>query len=99
MKRLSRVVSTAVLVFGILCQNPAGLGAKKKRSLIEMAILLDTSGSMQGLIEQAKSQLWRIVNEMAAAIRSLAFIDRIPFYSLTNGFLVSRFLWPALGAL
>ena len=29
-----------------------------------MAILLDTSGSMEGLIEQAKSQLWDIVNEL-----------------------------------
>ena len=32
---------------------------------VEMAILLDTSGSMEGLIEQAKSQLWQIVNELA----------------------------------
>lgn len=29
-----------------------------------MAILLDTSGSMQGLIEQAKSRLWNIVNTL-----------------------------------
>ncbi|MBN2461549.1 MAG: VWA domain-containing protein [Candidatus Cloacimonetes bacterium] len=36
---------------------------------IEMAILLDTSGSMEGLIEQAKSQLWRIVNELALSRR------------------------------
>ncbi len=32
-------------------------------SRIQMAILLDTSGSMSGLIGQAKSQLWKIVNE------------------------------------
>ncbi len=32
-----------------------------------LALLLDTSNSMDGLIEQAKSQLWRIVNELAAA--------------------------------
>src|SRR5262245_15502901 len=36
---------------------------------IQVAILLDTSGSMDGLIDQAKSQLWRIVNELAAARR------------------------------
>ena len=35
--------------------------------LIQVAILLDTSGSMSGLIEQAKSQLWKIVNEFATA--------------------------------
>lgn len=34
-------------------------------SLIQMAILLDTSNSMDGLIDQAKSQLWKIVNELA----------------------------------
>lgn len=32
---------------------------------IQLAILLDTSGSMDGLIDQAKSQLWKIVNELA----------------------------------
>jgi hypothetical protein len=34
---------------------------------IKIALLLDTSNSMDGLIEQAKSQLWTIVNELAAA--------------------------------
>lgn len=34
---------------------------------IQLAILLDTSSSMDGLINQAKSQLWRIVNELALA--------------------------------
>ncbi len=32
---------------------------------IRVALLLDTSGSMDGLIEQAKSQLWNILNELA----------------------------------
>ena len=32
---------------------------------IQMAILLDTSNSMDGLIDQARSQLWRVVNEFA----------------------------------
>lgn len=36
---------------------------------IEMAILLDTSGSMQGLIDQARTQLWKLVNEFATASR------------------------------
>jgi hypothetical protein len=34
---------------------------------IQLALLLDTSNSMDGLIDQAKSQLWKIVNELAAA--------------------------------
>ncbi|MCF7793059.1 MAG: VWA domain-containing protein [Candidatus Cloacimonetes bacterium] len=42
---------------------------------VEMAILLDTSGSMEGLIEQAKSQLWQIVNELAISKRDGQPID------------------------
>ena len=34
-----------------------------KEALVQLAILLDTSNSMDGLIEQAKTQLWKIVNE------------------------------------
>ena len=34
---------------------------------IMIALLLDTSNSMDGLIDQAKSQLWTIVNELASA--------------------------------
>ena len=36
---------------------------------IQLAILLDTSGSMNGLINQARTQLWKIVNELATAKR------------------------------
>jgi len=34
---------------------------------IQIAIILDTSGSMEGLIEQAKSQLWLVVSELTKA--------------------------------
>lgn len=34
---------------------------------VQIGILLDTSGSMNGLINQAKDQLWTIVNEVAKA--------------------------------
>lgn len=44
-------------------QNPAPTNARS----IKIAILLDTSNSMDGLIDQAKSQLWSIVNELAKA--------------------------------
>lgn len=37
---------------------------------IQMAILLDTSGSMDGLIDQARSQLWQAVNEFSKAKRN-----------------------------
>ncbi|MCT4581315.1 MAG: VWA domain-containing protein [Flavobacteriales bacterium] len=34
---------------------------------INIALLLDTSNSMDGLIEQAKSQLWKIINQLTKA--------------------------------
>jgi len=39
--------------------------AQEDENIIQIAILLDTSNSMDGLIDQAKSQLWKIVNELA----------------------------------
>ncbi|HEY9487690.1 MAG TPA: hypothetical protein VIQ51_05130 [Chryseosolibacter sp.] len=41
--------------------------APVKGQTIMFALLLDTSNSMDGLIDQAKAQLWKIVNEVAAA--------------------------------
>ncbi len=38
-----------------------------KRASVDVAILLDTSNSMDGLISQAKSQLWNIVQQFANA--------------------------------
>lgn len=38
-----------------------------ERASVEVAILLDTSNSMDGLISQAKSQLWTIVQQFAEA--------------------------------
>ncbi len=35
--------------------------------VVQMAIMLDTSGSMSGLIQQAKIALWKIVNELITA--------------------------------
>ena len=45
---------------------PAEMKATPK---IQIALLLDTSNSMDGLIDQAKSQLWKIVNEFVTAKR------------------------------
>ncbi len=39
----------------------------KKKGKIQIALLLDTSNSMDGLIDQAKSQLWKMVNKLAEA--------------------------------
>ena len=45
----------------------AGTPFTGKRAAVDVAILLDTSNSMDGLIHQAKSQLWTIVQQFAKA--------------------------------
>ncbi|MDO6517496.1 vWA domain-containing protein [Zobellia uliginosa] len=46
--------------------NPPGKD-KPKNNTVKIALLLDTSNSMDGLINQAKSQLWDIVNKFTHA--------------------------------
>ncbi|WP_179021098.1 vWA domain-containing protein [Winogradskyella forsetii] len=41
--------------------------SKTEKPEIKVALLLDTSNSMDGLIDQAKAQLWKIVNELSYA--------------------------------
>lgn len=40
---------------------------KPDKQIIKVALLLDTSNSMDGLIDQTKAQLWNIVNELSYA--------------------------------
>jgi hypothetical protein len=60
-----------------------------KDQRIQIALLLDTSNSMDGLIDQAKSQLWKIVNELAAAKCSngLKPFIQIALYEYGNDYL------------
>jgi len=44
------------------CASPVA-----RKPVIQLAILLDTSNSMDGLIDQARTQLWRVVNEFGNA--------------------------------
>ena len=41
----------------------------KAKNKVQIALLLDTSNSMDGLIDQAKAQLWKMVNQLAKAKR------------------------------
>ena len=73
MKILHFFVFGLLLSFGaVQAQTPsltAPLVEKSRQQTaepkIQIALLLDASGSMDGLIEQAKAQLWKIVNELA----------------------------------
>jgi hypothetical protein len=57
-----------VLLMVVFAVNQAfAPNSTKEKAKVQIAILLDTSNSMDGLIDQAKTQLWKIVNEMALA--------------------------------
>jgi hypothetical protein len=47
--------------------KPAEKAAADAAPRIQLAILLDTSNSMDGLINQARTQIWKIVNTLATA--------------------------------
>ena len=55
----------SILVFATLAQAKSEV--REEKPLIQVALLLDTSNSMDGLINQARTQLWTIVNEFARA--------------------------------
>lgn len=61
-----RLVALLVLVLSIVMLADAPpVKTEADTPLIQIAILLDTSSSMSGLINQARTQLWTIVNEFA----------------------------------
>ena len=64
---------TGLGLAAILLSNTTAMAWERRveeRPLVQVAILLDTSGSMSGMINQAKAQLWSIVNEFATAERN-----------------------------
>lgn len=71
--RISRYASSLFLISVFMLGTQMAFAAKRietpreKDQTIMLALLLDTSNSMDGLIDQAKSQLWKIVNELSAA--------------------------------
>jgi hypothetical protein len=67
MKRVT--ICAAAAVMALAAALYAGEKDGTHREIIQIAILLDASNSMDGLIGQAKTQLWKIVNEFALAKR------------------------------
>ena len=62
-----------------------------KRPVIQIAILLDTSNSMDGLISQAKTHLWKIVNEFISAKQNGQAPDlRVALYEYGNDSLSAK---------
>ena len=64
--------------------------SEENESLIQVALLLDTSNSMDGLIDQAKAQLWRIVNELVKAKKGANYAKlQVALYEYGNDSLPS----------
>jgi hypothetical protein len=51
----------------VVVNPPQNFGAAP---LVQVAILLDTSSSMDGLIGQAREQIWKIINELVSSEKS-----------------------------
>lgn len=64
MKSITRTL-VAVLTILALVAGPALAAEKVSPKNIDLVICLDTSGSMNGLIDSAKAKLWDIVNDLA----------------------------------
>ena len=67
MKTLMKMMMLVAVLGMLYAPTAEGRSKTVKRPLIQMAILLDTSSSMDGLINQAKSQLWKVVNEFISS--------------------------------
>ncbi len=64
MKPFSLVAALTAALLAVPC-----LAAEDAAPKIQIAVLLDTSSSMDGLINQTREQLWKIVNTFATAKR------------------------------
>ena len=67
MKRLLSLVCCLVLVASAGTADSVERPAAPRKPRIEVCFVLDTTGSMSGLIEGAKEKIWAIANEMIAA--------------------------------
>ncbi|MBK9097904.1 MAG: VWA domain-containing protein [bacterium] len=81
----SIIFLASFLTFLIILGDSTYSSQKPTTNTVQLAILLDTSNSMDGLIDQAKTQLWKIVNEMARSKReSIAISLYVALYEYGN---------------
>lgn len=65
----TKSISTVLMCWLLVIAYPLYAATTVAKSKIQIALLLDTSNSMEGLIDQAKAQLWKMVNQLANAKR------------------------------
>lgn len=66
-RSLRSLACTGWVAGSLIATEPVKDAPPPKESVVQIALLLDTSNSMDGLIEQAKTQLWKVVNEFNGA--------------------------------
>jgi hypothetical protein len=64
---MKRYTAIAIVAITLVFASVSAPAHQNSEPVIQMAILLDTSNSMDGLINQARTQLWKIVNEFIEA--------------------------------
>ena len=65
---MKRIIIILFILLPLISAMPSYAAWEKDgKAKIQIALLLDTSSSMDGLIDQARSQLWKIINELAVA--------------------------------
>lgn len=62
-----KILLAAGLLLAVLPARAQELPALKEPPIVDLAICLDTSGSMSGLINSARTKIWAIVNDLALA--------------------------------
>ena len=70
MKTIALFITACLVLFSLAAKDgekKAKKNAKKERETIEVCFVLDTTGSMGGLIEGAKQKVWSIANEILAS--------------------------------
>jgi hypothetical protein len=85
--RLTRsfIALLITLWMALAIAGSAAASVAPAKPLIQVAVLLDTSNSMDGLIDQARTQLWRVVNELATAKKNGIRPDlRVALYEYGN---------------
>jgi Mg-chelatase subunit ChlD len=70
MKTIALFITACLVLFSLAAKDgekKAKKNAKKERETIEVCFVLDTTGSMGGLIEGAKRKVWSIANEILSS--------------------------------
>lgn len=62
-----KTLAPAALALALVLGSGTVLAGEEKRPRMEVAFVLDTTGSMGGLIETAKRKIWAVANELARA--------------------------------